>query len=299
MNRWIYVMIAAVILLALFLYFYVRKAYAIQKVCAMPLQDKLDRIDQIDSPFGFRYKLAQDLFTSETDAWQKECGYCSSYDQYAPFFHMIFDCEPVYFDYQDKTWLIELWKGQYGITAGCEIGIYHADRLIPKNERKRTLFGSVSPEEMPVFSVTLLKDNSPLTRQCERHWWLTGFCIGRYIPPESLAMKTAIVFSSQEMCQSFLHGLEEAGYSSREIYVNGSAVSFTFSEPRFAQPRLRQTWYGKWVLFKNRMLLHLYVKITEPFYFTADRLLLLYEYLPLLFRYILKIRRYKKRKWRR
>ena len=42
MNCWIYVMIAAVILLALFLYFYVRKAYAIQKVCAMPVQDKLE-----------------------------------------------------------------------------------------------------------------------------------------------------------------------------------------------------------------------------------------------------------------
>lgn len=299
MNYWVYIIIPVVVLLAFFLFFYIRKTYAIQKICAMPIQDKLARIDQIVSPFGFEYRLSQDLFTSRTSAWQKECGYCSAYDQYAPFFHMIFDCEPVYFDYQEKTWLIEFWKGQYGITAGCEIGIYHADRLVPAKERKSTLFGSVPAEEMPVFSVTLLKDNSPLTRQCRRHWWLTGFCMGRFIPPEHLSMKIAIVFSSQEMCRSFLSGLEEAGYSFPETYVSGNAVSFTFSEPRSAQPLLRRSWYGRWVLFKNRALLRLYIKTTEPFYFTADRMLLLYEYLPLLFRHILKIRRFKKKRRRR
>ena len=39
---------------------------------------------------------------------------------------MIIDAYPVYFDYQDKTWMIEFWRGQYGINTGAEIGVYHA-----------------------------------------------------------------------------------------------------------------------------------------------------------------------------
>ena len=39
---------------------------------------------------------------------------------------MIIDCEPVRFYYGGKKWLIELWKGQYGMTTGCEIGVYTA-----------------------------------------------------------------------------------------------------------------------------------------------------------------------------
>ena len=33
---------------------------------------------------------------------------------------MVFETLPVYFDYAGKTWLIQIWKGQYGICTGCE-----------------------------------------------------------------------------------------------------------------------------------------------------------------------------------
>lgn len=291
MNPLIYVVLFLIALCALFLYFYIRKAYAVRSVCAMSIQDKLARINQIAAPMGFEYKLFQNLFTSDIDAWQKECGYCSLYDRQAPFFHMVFDCEPVYFDYDGKTWLVEFWKGQYGIAAGCEIGIYRADRLIQRGGRDRTLFHSVCAGEMPVFSIALLHNTLPVCRLCERHWWLAGFSVGLYAHPKELAAKIAIVFPRQEMCQAFLTGLTEAGYRSSEIYVNHEAVSFTFSQPRSIQPFPRRTWYSRWVLFKNRLLLRLYLKTTEPFRFTPDRLLLLYEYLPSLLRYILKMRR--------
>ena len=38
---------------------------------------------------------------------------------------MIIDCEPIYFRYKGKKWLIEFWKGQYGMTTGGEVGIYY------------------------------------------------------------------------------------------------------------------------------------------------------------------------------
>ena len=74
---------------------------------------------------GFAYHLMDDYFYSRMDCWQREVGYCRLYDEGAPFFNMIFDAEPITFSYGGKRWLIELWKGQYGITTGAEIGIYN------------------------------------------------------------------------------------------------------------------------------------------------------------------------------
>lgn len=297
MNR--YILLAILFFSAVFLFLYIRKYLAVRKVCAMSVAEKLARINQISVPFGFRYKLSQDVFTSETDAWQKECGYCGFYDRQAPLFHMIFDCEPVYFNYNGVTWLVEFWKGQYGITTGCEIGCYKSDRILTKNERKNTLFETVSGEEMPVFSVTLLQDGLPVSRLCERHWWLTSFCTGKYTEPESLSMKITIAFPSAGMCEAFAGGLIEAGYRQREFYLSGEACALTFSAPHSLQPFLRRSLYRRWVQFKNRILLFLYLKITKPFCFTLDRLILLYEYLPFLSRRILKLRRIKKQKRRR
>lgn len=294
MDRWILLIFLLFLFLAFFLY--IRKALAIRKVLSMSVEDKLVRLEPIISPFGFEYKLSQDIFTSKLDAWQRECGYCSLYDRKAPFFHMIFDCEPVYFDYNGVTWLVELWKGQYGITTGCEIGIYKADRLIPERDRDRTLFQSVPDEEMPVISITLLKNALPVSRLCRKHWWLTSFCVGQYAEPESLAMKAALTFPSPEMCRAFLSGLLHAGYCYPSIYTNGEAVAFTFDVPCTEQPFLRRSRYHRWVQLKNRILLSLFLRITTPFRFTIDRLLLLYEYLPFMFRHVLKLKRIKRKR---
>jgi hypothetical protein len=58
------------------------------------------------------------------DALQRKAGYCWNYDRAAPIFNMIIDCEPICFKYGGAKWMIELWKGQYGIMTGAEIGVY-------------------------------------------------------------------------------------------------------------------------------------------------------------------------------
>lgn len=290
MNQWNFLALPLLFLLISFLYLYIRKLRAIWKIQSMSASEKLKRINQISAPMGFKYNLSQDIFTSEIDAWQKECGYCDLYDRTAPLFHMVFDCEPIYFDYDNATWLIELWKGQYGITTGCEIGIYKADRIVPKSQRKETLFLDVPKEQRPVFSLMLLKNGLQTCYLCRKHWWLTAFHVGQYTRPESLEMKVTVTFPESEMCCAFISGLEERGYLSSDIYANDSAVAFTFSIPHSNQPFLRQSIYHKWIQFENKILLFFYLQSTRPFCFTLDRLMLLSEYLPALFRCILNAR---------
>ncbi|MBN1962231.1 MAG: DUF4474 domain-containing protein [Deltaproteobacteria bacterium] len=77
---------------------------------------------------GFCYSPEQDIIYSRMDAWQRKFGYAYSYDIAAPItISAIIDCEPFFFHYNNKHWMIELWKGQYGLETGAEIGIYNSD----------------------------------------------------------------------------------------------------------------------------------------------------------------------------
>lgn len=290
-----------ILFLCLLLYFsflYIRKSHAICKVRCLSISEKLERLNQIIAPFGFEYYLSQDIFTSRTDAWQKDYGYGRIYDRYAPFFHIIFDCEPVYFDYEGATWLLEFWKGQYGITTGAEIGIYKADGIVPRERSRSTLFQAAPSDRLPVFSFTLLRNNLPVCRRCQTHWWLTAFLPGVCSEPEMLTMKISITFPTETMCNAFLKGLIHTGYDCADIYVSGSSVFFTFSAPHDAHPDFWQRCHRHFVQYKNRFLIWIFYKCTRPFCHTLDRLLLLYEYLPFLFRHLLKVRRMG-RKWRK
>ena len=82
--------------------------------------DKLVDINDDLEPYGFAYDSETDDFYSTMYPWQRQFGYCSLYDEAAPALSLIFDSEPIYFDYKGKHWLIQFWKGQYGVTTGAE-----------------------------------------------------------------------------------------------------------------------------------------------------------------------------------
>ncbi len=122
------------------------------------------------------------IFFSTLDAWQREFGYTRSYDCIAPYLNMVFDSELIYFDYDNRTWLVELWKGQYGINTGAEIGFYCADGLISPEKRSKTLFHPVSDEELPCMTMKLERNENQAEREIAKlgmpHWWLTMFRMG-------------------------------------------------------------------------------------------------------------------------
>ena len=87
-------------------------------------EEKLSDINQALQPFGFAYDLRRDIIYSLKHAWQREFGYGKLYDEMAPVMNMVIHSEPIYFEYDNRRWMIEFWKGQYGITTGAEVGIY-------------------------------------------------------------------------------------------------------------------------------------------------------------------------------
>ena len=153
---------------------YCRKKKIIHRICAMNTCEKIEKLNEILEPFGFSYESSQEIITSRQDAWQRQFGYCSLYDKTAPKFGMVFHCEPIYFSYQERTWMIEFWKGQYGINLGCEVGIYCSDTILSPEQYEHTLFHSVPDSQMLPISLSLYHKGSLLFHTSHKHWWLTG-----------------------------------------------------------------------------------------------------------------------------
>src|SRR5680860_227608 len=142
---------------------------------------------------GFVYDPDQDIIYSRLDAPQRLFGYAYGYDVAALGMNAVIDCEPIFFDYDNKHWMIELWKGQYGLESGCEIGIYTRPigstsliyMLMDATVGQRPgdglpshnlFYDCAADADMLELSATLHRDGAPLlTRGPELHWWLTGF----------------------------------------------------------------------------------------------------------------------------
>lgn len=276
------------ILLLILLHFHRKKKKLIRKICCLSMHDKCHFLNEICEPLGYQYEPGQDIFTSTTNAWQKYYGYGDIYDKLAPFGGMVFDCLPLYFDYGGKTWLIECWKGQYGINTGSEVGVYRADGIVPPEKRKTTMFAAVSEYEYLDMRSELICRGRPVANVSAAHWWLTIFSMGHFSKPRDLTLNVSIRFPDDDMRDAFIDALLLAGCDPDSIGICFNTVLFTFA------PRCHTVGFLKrLVLLKIHLFCCLYRFVTRPFSCTCDKLLYLYLYLPFAFRHMLRLKRFK------
>lgn len=304
------------------LIFCLRRKRSIRKIRCMSSCQKMALLNEQLIKFGFVWLPSQEIISTTTDAWQREFGYCALYDHTASLFNMVFDCEPVYFDYDGRTWLIELWKGQYGINTGGEIGIYRADRLVPPRETEQAHFESVPDSQMLPLTIELLRRiDAPGGTACEPasrfskraccrelapvfsvdflHWWLAGFRMGEFSRPRDLVMRASITFPDECMLSAFTNALLVLGYRTADFTVYGLTVFLTFDEPHSLQPSEIHPVRACIAQLENRLFCRLYRFITKPFTETPDQLLYLYYLLPPAFTHMLTFRRSRTQKRRK
>lgn len=250
--------------------------FIIRAVRFRPNPNKLAQQNQLNAdlkPVGFAYELKGDYFYSLMDCWQREMGYCRLYDEGAALFNMIMDCEPVTFFYGGKRWLIELWKGQYGITTGAEIGIYNTSREDIDDERfKGTFYEAIQNEERIPISFVLKKNGKKLFRRSAVHWWLTGFKLGEYSSPDSLTLDAKLTFPTKAMCSAFVGGLTDIGYTRKEYSVRRCTVTIHYTKPHTAQPVSRNKVQQTLVQQTNHNNCRLYEFATAKYSDTLDKL---------------------------
>jgi len=206
---------------------------------------------------GFLYDPQQDIIYSRMDALQRRFGYAYGYDALALLGNMVIDCEPIFFDWGGKYWMIELWKGQYGLETGCEIGVYNRspgqkspfyaflDATVgnrgDSNQSHNLFFDCASDKELLEMSFTLNRRGQKLfSRGPEKHWWLTGFKWGELSSPDDLSMDASIKFPDPTMSQAFVNALKGVGYQKVDA-PPGGPVRFTFDKTHSHQPRSDQS----------------------------------------------------------
>ena len=157
---------------------------------------------------GFAYDEEQGIFYTPLYPWQRYFGFNVIYDMAAPLTGMIYDTKRIEFIYDDREWMVQLWKGQYGITAGAEIGLYTRDL-------DRTLqYDCADDEDLIEMQFDFYNQGKYVfSRGPEKHWWLTGFKVFHVGIPFTITMDMTLKFTDNQMATAFMKALKKQQYT--------------------------------------------------------------------------------------
>ena len=208
------------------------------------------------------------------DSWQRKFGYFRLYDEACATFSMIIDCEPRYFNYKGVKWMIEFWKGQYGMTTGGEIGIYYTSgpNLNIPGVFNGTFYNCVKDEHRIDMSFAFRKNGNLLFTRSGYHWWLTGFKLAEFSQPSELTMDIILDLYDREMAEAFIVGLRNAGYTESEYAIRGRRVYVYFDKPHTQQPFTRNSITVHLMQRNNRSFCDAYNHLTDAYAGTLDKL---------------------------
>ncbi len=167
---------------------------------------------------GYLYDPKEMCFYTADDTWQRNFGYSEIYDNAAGLVVIIIETCRLKFEYANRDWMIQLWKGQYGwVLYGAEIGIYNKEKSRPVEH-----YTCANDEDMLQMSMVLWEKSKSgssywtrtFGRPYERQWWHTGFVIGNMIGryDNDLKMEGRITMRDFEMLEAFRGALLSEGF---------------------------------------------------------------------------------------
>lgn len=236
--------------------------------------ERIAELNQEIKPFGFAYEPYQDIFYSQMNPWQRELGYCRLYDEASAALSMIIDSEPITFEYNGRKWLIEFWKGQYGMNTGGEVGIYYTTgpSLNIPGIFNGTFYYCLKDEDCINMSFVLRKNGNILFTRNGYHWWLTGFKLGEFSKPSELTMDIVLELYDKRMAYTYVNALLKAGYKEDEFSVSGNKVMVHYAKPHTPQPVTRTAFTDFIMQRNNESFCNAYNHLTADYTDTIDKL---------------------------
>lgn len=178
-----------------------------------------------DGMFGIGYNLSiyELLIYAPVNVWMRDFGFTLAYDLFCyttPFF--FYNTRRIKFDYDGKEWMIQIWKGNYLVSNGAEVGIYNRDA-----KKFGTYYDCVGDEDMMKMSMELCHGDELIFERPEQtHWWLTGFKISDTLyPAETMTLRFSIELKDEEMLSAFCkaidkHYRQDMSYTVDDLTVN-------------------------------------------------------------------------------
>lgn len=162
---------------------------------------------------GFAYDAKYGVFYATGAGWQRTMGYTELYDRLAAVAFMPLDTIRIKFNYAGMQWMVQLWKGYYGLVlAGCETGFYNRPGDTPENQ---TTYNVVSEEYHQEMSCKFHYGLSSFNRY-SKTWWLTGFSPAVQMSPATtipmMRVENTINFTDIGLMNAFIEGLEDVDH---------------------------------------------------------------------------------------
>lgn len=156
-------------------------------------------------------------YTDDKNAWQSNFGFNEGYDSMAPVTMMYYDTVRTKFVYDNKEWLVQTWKGQYGYAfVGGEVGVYTR-----KVGSVGSHFNCAKKEDWLKMEMCFMWDENQtgeyrpiFNRPYADYWWCTGFVVGfdGGVNRHQFRLVTHITFKDTEMADAFCEAFEKNGF---------------------------------------------------------------------------------------
>ena len=156
-------------------------------------------------------------YTDDKNAWQSGFGFNEGYDSMAPVTMMYYDTVRTKFVYDNKEWLVQAWKGQYGYAfVGGEVGVYTR-----KIGSSGTHYNCAKKEDWLKMEMCFMWDEYQtgeyrpvFNRPYADYWWCTGFVVGfdGGVNRHQFRLVTHITFKDVEMANAFCEAFEKNGF---------------------------------------------------------------------------------------
>jgi len=196
---------------------------------------------------SYQYSYVDDYYyTNDKEAWQYNFGFGKIYGIASPYILLEYDYIRVFFTHAGKDWMLQMWKGQYGMVFyGGEIGIYNRPHT-DDGMSEWTFFNCPAEEDWLNMEMTLWHEEAngtwtrEFTREYDKYWWCTGFKNGHLRqeePADELRLEGRITFVDAEMTALVADGLKECGFGVAdskddigldEFYVDGNDIRFVW-----------------------------------------------------------------------
>ena len=172
---------------------------------------------------GFNYNFKDMVIYTVVDAWTRDLGFAVIYDVAANAIGVYdYVTRRYHFDYDGLEWMIQIWKGNYLISNGAEVGIYARDE-----KKFGSYYDCANDEQMMEMSMELYHgDDLIFSRPKQLHWWLTGFRIDDTLyPADTMTLKFSIEMQNEEMLKAFCRAIEKHYMRDMTYTVDGLTVN--------------------------------------------------------------------------
>ncbi len=173
---------------------------------------------------GFNLNLSEMTVYATIDSWMRNFGFCLFYDFAASSMPVFFNYRTrrFKFDYNGLEYMIQIWKGNYTVANGGEVGVYCRDA-----SKSGSYYDCANNEQMLNMSMQILHGDKILVDEGPMlHWWVNGFNLSdRMYLPESLTMKFSIEMTDEEMLNAFCDSIDNHYMNDVSYTVDGLTVN--------------------------------------------------------------------------